>query len=166
VSEHDLPRHIADAMRDVEPADPGTRDRHISAALDAHRGAGTSVIPFRTRRTLVTAAAAAVIAVLGGTVGWSVRSDGNRQMVAGETGSDPAVVAKGTSPSSDAGQQASPPATDPCVSVAPADSNLLGTYTVNGRSYSLYVDSQSVTWFDTVTCEKALVVPHPGTTVP
>lgn len=161
MSEHDLPDDIAALLRDVPPADDAVRGSHIAAALDEIGVAPASeVVPLRSRTVLRFVAAAAVAAVLGAGIGWSVRGGANQPVAEGSadtmrnaTATATATTVKGSSASS-------------CDFSVLKDATWLGEYETDGRRYALLVSNLSVMWFDLDTCSKVQDIPHPGTTAP
>lgn len=159
MSEHDLPDDVAALLRDVPPADDAVRESHIAAALDEIGDAPASVVvPLRSRTVLRFVAAAAVAAVLGVGIGWSVRGGDNQPVAEGSVdtvrnATATATTVKGSSASS-------------CDFSVLKDATWLGEYETDGRRYALLVSELSVMWFDLDTCSKVQDIPHPGTTAP
>ena len=159
MSEHDLPDDVAALLRDVLPADDAVRESHIAAALDEIGVAPASiVVPLRSRTVLRFVAAAAVAAVLGVGIGWSVRGGDNQPVAEGSVDTVRNATAtettvKGSSASS-------------CDFSVLKDATWLGEYETDGRRYALLVSNLSVMWFDLDTCSKVQDIPHPGTTAP
>ena len=162
MSEHDLPGDIAAMLRDVPAADDAVRGSHIAAALDEIAAAPTAVVvPLRSRTVLRFAAAAAVAAVLGVGIGWSVRGGDTEPLAEGSADTvrnATATTVKGSVSSS-------------CDLSVLKDATWLGEYEVNGRRYGLVVNNLSLMWFDLDTCSKVQDIPHPdasqpGTTAP
>lgn len=160
MSEHDLPDDIAALLRDVPPADDAVRGSHIAAALDEIGVAPASeVVPLRSRAVLRFVAAAAVAAVLGVGIGWSVRGGANQPVAEGSADTMRNATATATA-STVKGSWAS------CDFSVLKDATWLGEYETDGRRYALLVSNLSVMWFDLDTCSKVQDIPHPGTTAP
>lgn len=158
MSEHDLPDDTAALLRDVPPADDAVRESHIAAALDEIGVAPASVVvPLRSRTVLRFVAAAAVAAVLGVGIGWSVRGGDNQPVAEGSVDTvrnATATTVKGST------------AWMPCDFSGLQDSGWLGEYEMDGKRYGLFVNNWSVVWYDLDTCTKVQDIPHPGTTAP
>ena len=157
MSEHELPDDLAAMLRDVPATDDAVREAHISAALDAIPVAPSGrVVPFGPRGALRLVAAAAVAAVLGAGIGWSVRGGDNQPLAEGTP--DTARNATMTTVKGSA--------TTSCDFSGLQDSVWLGEYEMDGTRYGLFVNNWSVTWYDLDTCGKVQDIPHPTTTAP
>jgi hypothetical protein len=160
----DLPDHLAQMLRDVSPADERVRDAHIAAALDASiRVGGTVVTRVPFRRAALAAAAAVLMALSAGALGWALRGNDTRLIATAESTMRVVSGVKGNAaavPAQDADGAAQ------CNLADLGDAVWLGSYTVDGHTYSLFVNELTVTWYDLSTCTEALTVPHPSTTAP
>ncbi|MFM8793560.1 MAG: hypothetical protein ACKOFF_01500 [Acidimicrobiales bacterium] len=161
MSEHDLPDDIAALLRDVPAADDAVRGSHIAAALDEIGGAPTAVVvPFRSRTVLRFVAAAAVAAMLGVGIGWSVRGGDSRPLAEGSTDTvrNATVIATATTVKGAVSSS--------CDFSVMKDATWLGEYETDGKRYALLVGNLSVMWFDLDTCSRVQDIPHPDTTAP
>lgn len=160
----DLPEHIARMLRDVPTAE--NRDRHIATALESLatvRGVPSAVVPFR--RVVLAAAAAVLLALSAGALGWTLRGDTAQPLAMDDVSAREVSGVKGNTSAVPA-QAADSSPTSTCDVPELKGAVWLGTYTIDRRTYSLFVNNLSVMWYDLATCMQALAVPHPATTAP
>ena len=181
----DLPGPLADALRNVPPADPDTKDRHIAAALSAwesetDRPARVSAIDSRRRVLLSTAAAALV--VVGAGIGWVIHSPRATPVAADVSVSsaapatDSALAEQATDTTLPKGavadmfaplpNSATVSAASACGFWAQADLKYVGSYSTPEHTYVLMQQGRTIVWFDKDTCASVMTIPSPTTSTP
>lgn len=181
----DLPGSLADALRNVPPADPGTKDAHIAAALsawEAETDRPSRVTAIDSRRRVLLSTAAAMLLIVGAGIGWVIHSpratpvaaDVSVSSVAPATDSaltdqtTDTTLAKGYVPDEYAPQpnSATVGAASACGFWAQPDLKYVGSYSTPEHTYVLMQQGRTIVWFDKDTCAPVMTVPSPTTSAP
>ncbi|MFM1791503.1 MAG: hypothetical protein RLZZ526_1830 [Actinomycetota bacterium] len=170
----DLPGPVADALRNVPPADPTTKDAHIAAALAAWASEvnrPSHVTSIDSRRRILLSTAAAFLLVVGAGIGWVIHSPRATPVAADvSVGTVAPEGSADTAPSSTVtkGDAAVASARTPeCANgeLQPIDSTYIGEFdAADGRTYLVFQFNGTLEFVDKDTCQWVNLVP--GTTTP
>lgn len=142
-----LTPRIEAALRDVTPAGEALRDQHIASAL-GHM----SVEARSPRRPWFAAVAASVVLLAGGAVIGRSTSDSKSTFASASPGETATTVpAKG-----DLGTTTTNP-----TCAGRADGTYIGSYSVKGQKWQMYVSDSTLNIVNDTTCEVASRTPLP-----